>query len=533
MRTRSSANGSQIAGLGLALLASVAIVASASAQMTPESPEVRELVKKGFKYLDANSDVRLGGQCVIALAYLKDLNPQPNHPRVKEALAACRAEAKKPNPQKIDMYSNGLAIIFLCELDPRAHRQLIDFYLNLLMRRQKGHGGWGYNEKETGDTSQTQYAALSLWEAHNNGIRVDSSSAAKLTDWLIHTQTPEGGWGYQGKYSPKPTEQEAVNPSMVAAAMGSSLISLDLFGGLSSGRDGESESDYSQYSPKNKNKRKRAAPLRSSAFDRKALLKAINHGDEWMSENYKDNIGRYNVYYLYSTERFRSFQEQLVNDYVESPEWYQKGYEYLKEQQKPDGSWSAGCGAAPDTAFAILFLIRSTQRMLNEPKGGSRFVMQAPNPMRKSRVENGRLVTDEFQSGMDNLLDSISDAKSAELDKIASNPTALLITGEMDEAAAQRIRQLVRTGEPAVRRLAVRTLGRTGQLDEVPILIYGMTDPDPVVVIEARDALRFISRKFNGFGLERGFKEGENFAVADRWKQWYLSLRPDGLVPLN
>ena len=55
---------------------------------------------------------------------------------------------------------------------------------------------------------------------------------------------------------------------------------------------------------------------------------------------------------------------------------------------------------------------------------------------------------------------------------------AQLIVEEVDEKSARRLVQLVRGGEPEVRLLAVRALGRTGDLDYVPTLLYALTDPD-------------------------------------------------------
>ena len=69
-------------------------------------------------------------------------------------------------------------------------------------------------------------------------------------------------------------------------------------------------------------------------------------------------------------------------------------------------------------------------------------------------------------------------------------------------------------------------LGRTGDLDYVPSLLYALTDPDRRVVLEARNGLRFISRNFEGFGPPDDFTEQQRYEAADAWKKWYQSLRP-------
>jgi len=87
----------------------------------------------------------------------------------------------------------------------------------------------------------------------------------------------------------------------------------------------------------------------------------------------------------------------------------------------------------------------------------------------------------------------------------------------------------VRGGEPEVRLLAVRALGRTGNLDYVPTLIYALTDPERRVVVEARNGLRFISRRFEGFGPPDDFTDRQRYEAVDAWKSWYKSLRPGAL----
>ena len=218
-----------------AWMGSIALVlglgASTFAGVTPESPEVQKLVNSGLAYLETNGDTRLGGKCLIGLAFLKA--GRADHPRVTEALNACEIEpsANRADDQ-LDMYSNGLAIIFLCEASSQKHAKQIEWYLQRLKTRQKPHGGWGYHNIPTGDTSQTQYGAFSYWEANRHGFGLDGGSIDKLADWLLHTQDPEGCWGYQGQVSPtdSPITQDETNCSMLAAGMGSLYICADLFG---------------------------------------------------------------------------------------------------------------------------------------------------------------------------------------------------------------------------------------------------------------------------------------------------------------
>ena len=74
---------------------------------------------------------------------------------------------------ELDVYSNGLAVIFLCEASSKKYAREIEFFLDRLKARQKQHGGWGYENAATGDTSQTQYGPCRI------GKRIGMDSKSK------------------------------------------------------------------------------------------------------------------------------------------------------------------------------------------------------------------------------------------------------------------------------------------------------------------------------------------------------------------
>ena len=83
--------------------------------LTPESPEVQKLVDAGLAYLETHTDNRLGGKCLIALAFLKAGQGGPSaNPRGPRGVSQ-EDESQSARDAELDMYSNGLAIIFLCE----------------------------------------------------------------------------------------------------------------------------------------------------------------------------------------------------------------------------------------------------------------------------------------------------------------------------------------------------------------------------------------------------------------------------------
>jgi hypothetical protein len=502
--------------------------------VTPDSPEVQKLVNAALGFLEKNTDERLGGKCLVGLAFIK--SNQPDHPRVLEALAECRKvmSANPPDPM-LDVYSNGLAVIFMCELAPQKYTREIQWFLNRMKARQKDHGGWGYHDYPTGDTSQTQYAALSYWEAQRHGFDIQGTSVEQLADWLIRTQGPDGCWGYQGQVSTSslPVEQADTGCSMLAAGLGSLYICANLLGvsPLTANEEAEDRLPSALRPVIGTNANRSALKFRPQKISNAQIMETIAQAHDWMEDNYAIDIGLRRYYYLYALERYKSFQEVLEGEVVEEPKWYNDGYQFLAKDQKSDGSFSGYCGPVCDTAFATLFLLRSTQKSIRIDLGEGTLLSGRglPSNLARAKMRNGELIIEQVHTKVDQVLSMIDEEDEGALDELSRDPTQLIVD-KVEEKSARRFQQLVRGGEPEVRLLAVRTLGRTGNLDYAPSLLYALTDPDRRVVLEARNGLRFISRNFDGFGPPDNFTEQQRYEAADAWENWYKSLRPDALL---
>lgn len=524
-----------------------AVAAADARAVTPDSPEVRQLVASGLKALEESTDdtygKMLGGKCVVGLAFVNA--GQPEHPRVEEAVAACRQAMTAGTG--IDVYSNGLAIIFLCELNPRRYAREVQWYLRLMRSRQKPNGGWGYdgnnfdgNNQPTGDTSQTQFATLCYWTAHRNGYAIDGESLEDVADWLLRTQAPDGCWGYQGVVgtTAKLVPQTGQSCSMLAAGLGGTLICADLLNTFATARPGDGEGtptgptlpEALRPADENSGETKPAPKIQARRTDAALVYAAIDRANAWMKRNYKIDIGAKTFYYMYALERYKSFQELLDGQWQEEPQWYNDGFRYLKTTQAEDGSWTGICGRSVDTAFAVLFLLRSTQKSIRARLGEGMLLSGRGLPPNLSRVKmrGGQIVVQQVRTKVDEFLSLIDDDDLSRLDDLAHDPSQLMVS-KVDAKGARQLEQLVRGGEPEVRLLAVRALGRTGNLDYVPSLIYGLSDPDRRVVLEARNGLRFISRRFGGFGLPDDFTDQQRFEAISAWKEWYQSLRPDAV----
>lgn len=499
---------------------------------TPESPEVLEVIDKGLKYLESQTHGEVGGKCLIALAFHKR-GMSIGHPKIQEAIEACRQSVDEEK-QRGYLYGKCIAIIFLTELDATTHRDLINRYVSQLKDHQKEHGGFGYQGIPSGDTSQTQYAALAYWELLNHGISPDSDSVQRCLNWLMRTRDPSGVWGYQG-IDPgnfNLVEQpDKPGLSMTAAGMSGTLILGNLVGLLKppGAETAQTTSELpSALQRVEKPGAKRAPSLPPGNVDPQRLAETVAAGRGWFNKNFGFEVHEYQSYYFYSVERIRSFQEYLDGDISEEPEWYNEGFKRLKETQSTDGSWADSSGQACATAFSVLFLLRSTQKSIEASLGEGTLVggRGLPSDLSKLKLRGGKLIVDQKPTEADALLGMLDDSNSAALDELLDNPAALSVTS-VDPSDARRLQQVAKSGPAAARLLAVRALAKLRSVDYAPTLIFALTDPDRRVVREARDGLRSISRNFEGYGPSDNFEEPERQAAVVRWKEWYQTVRPE------
>jgi hypothetical protein len=518
---------------GFALAGSAMFALPSASAYTPESPQVVELVDKGLKYLETASHREVGGQCLIALAFLKRGMPA-DHPKIEEAVERCRSSIAEEQANGY-VYSKCIAIIFLAELDAVKHRDLINIYAAQMKEHQKEHGGFGYKSVPTGDTSQTQYAALAYWELLNHGISPDTDSVQRCLNWIMRTRDPSGVWGYQGidPGSFALIEQyDKPGVSMAAAGMSGALILGNLVGILKPPLEANANAAGDELPDVLKRvktvKSARAPTLPRGNVDPQRVADCVAAGDAWFDQNFTFKVHEFQSYYFYSIERFRSFQEYLDGSATEEPEWYNEGVELLKKSQGPNGAWSDNSGDECATAFSVLFLLRSTQKSIEASLGEGTLVggRGLPRDLSKMKLRGGKLIVEYKTTEADQLMGMLEDSNSAALDDLLDNPAALSV-GNVTAADARRLQQIVRSGSAGARILAVRALSQLRDVEYAPTLIFALTDPDKRVVREARDGLKSVSRRFEGYGPSDNFEDAERQAAVERWKEWYRAVRPD------
>jgi len=110
----------------------------------------------------------------------------------------------------------------------------------------------------------------------------------------------------------------------------------------------------------------------------KAVDRAIRDGCGWLAHHWtvkKNPAGSgkpflHHYYYLYGLERAGMIT--LTSKFGEH-DWFKEGATLILGQQRDDGRWDCGkwgtSGPVPDTCFAILFLKKATQPIVNVPAG--------------------------------------------------------------------------------------------------------------------------------------------------------------------
>ena len=266
-----------------------------------------------------------------------------------------------------------------------------------------------------------------------------------------------------------------------------------------------------------------------------AIQRSCGAGDAWVNRNFapENQNAQWTYYYLYGLERHMTLRDAVQGNTPEAePGWYDAGVTYLKNKQQQDGSWAGINGGEIDTSLAILFLLRSTQTTF-EPAALHKGVLitghDLPRNIANATMRDGQVVTPQPTREFDDWLKIIEGAHDGEFDPDAL-PGELSLDQDIEKRTNQlaRLRELVSNEDWSVRRLAVKTLASVRELDNVPALIYALTDPNQHVARSARDGLRFISRKFQGLGMPDNPTPDQKRAAAEKWKKWYLSIRPDG-----
>lgn len=508
---------------------------------SPEHPKVQAMLKLGTDFLTKSND-RMndydGGKTALVAYTLLKVTGDPELPKVKEGIATALQMVRglrSPRHSETVVYSISVAAILLAEADPVAYRGELETILSWLVSVQKSHGGFGYLEKPTGDTSQVQYAMLALWTMYKAGLDVPTQTVEGAIRYLIATRDPSGGWGYQGTISngPVPVAQTPVTKSLSTAGAGSILIAADILGFYRQMKRGNDEEDgipeafvRTDMIKKNRGDRREITLKRDdldSTID--AAVKYHNSTDF--------TSGLFYYYWRYSQERYESFLEVREGKQNKSPAWYSKGVTELAGLQEPNGAWTQAkkadyTGDDVCTCFAMLFLVRSTQKAIGKINEGLLAGGYGlPDDVSSVRRVGDRIINDA-ETSVENLLALMEDENTGNVE-IGLLPENLQLSKDPGERKNQvaRLSRLLVSNDYKSRQLAAKLLGRSEDFDQAPELIYALLDSNDMVPMIAEESLRLLSRKLNAGTLKQNPTQEQKKGAFKYWSEWYLGLRPD------
>ena len=489
------------------------------------------------------------GHAAIATVALLKSGVKPETPQIKSVCErlCSRITTAAFTPQQHHVYEAGVSLLALANADPKKYRPQIGILAKYLIANQGANGQWHYPGSMEGDTSISQYAILGLWEATRSGVVVPLEVWDKAAAWHIRTQQRDGGFGYHPDMG-----GGASLHSMTAAGIGSLRIARrHLFPNAreravvetaaakknrSGKRFGLLEPVYRDDESAATSEEERAA-LRAANYVPQVKLaqidEAVERGVSWMTTNF--TVTRptgYPIYFLYGLERGATLAEIKT---FGAHDWYEEGASHLVATQGQGNSWTDSSGEVPATAFGILFLSRATSKMVRASVArievGAGILVGGrglPDELNAAKLDDGKIKKDQKKAPLEELLAQLENPQLPLLENTQTEIVEQVLIGKREELIGQvdRLKKLARHKEPDVRRTALWALGRSDDLRLAPILIYGLKDPDVDVYVEARNALRCLSRQVEDFGAK---EEPLDAATRDKelakWKDWYKSIR--------
>ncbi len=526
-------------GLCLPILGSARLLA----QYTPSHPKVQAMVDQGVKFLNSSQPsprggFGLGSRALVGYALLKATG-DPDLPNVKQGVQAAQqlarslASFRETGESKI-IYEVSVAAVLLASVDMAKYQPELVTIREWLLEVQKPHGGFGYLEKPTGDTSQVQYVMLAFWTMAQAGMDIPDEPVERCINYIRSTMDPSGTWGYQGVIGSggRLVRQENVSKSLGTAGVGALIIGADILQLFGARKTPEDEAEGIPDALKRVDLLLARRAKGKTSLKKDDVEPMINRARQYQNNSQFSGAVWY-YYWRYSQERYESFHEIVQGKQEKSPAWYNQGVEELAKAQDEKGSWgSTGrrdfYPADVCTAFSILFLIRSTQKSIGTLDEGLAFGGYGlPSDLSNIKMVGGKIVSDEEQS-VENLLAMLEgdEVSGVEISLLPKNLKLHEDPKQRKEQVARLSRLLV-SQDALARRKAAQLLGRSDDLNVVPDLVFALTDPDSQVPMLAEESLRLISRKLTvgELGLD---PDSEARAKAIKfWKTWYLGLRPD------
>lgn len=540
----------------LTLITAVLSVASAPAFAFAEGgrkstniPRYDAAVNKALEFLRQDRPSGHGGTGVLVAYALTKCGIPAADPKVAAGLHAAAGRSAGPTYKPISAYDHiygaGVDAMLLADVDKEAYVNNLQVIANYVQAVQRGDGSWSDTPRNPGDISMTQYAVLALWACQRAGCQLSPECIERAANYLLKSGNGDGGWGYRPGTNLGPGGGSSTHNMTMAGSGSLGVCRLMLHGSREKPQPKEKKEllfgelekveedvDPSVVPPAFEDHKSTVA---SGVMDNR-----VDRAFQWNTRNFRpvSNV-EHKVYFYYCIERAAAVGE--LSD-VNGNDWYTVYGDGLLTLQQQDGSFPTHSGKDNGTALAILYYMRSTDQILKSLLGRGQLRADKGNPFGDKKKNKEPTELDLLLASMEDIDFSALDEVDEEIadDVVLSvqsidDPNELI--GQLD-----RLKKLIRHPSAEVRRSVYWALGRTGKFSLVPEMLEGLKDPNVDVNVEAEMALRFISRRPNGFGnaldplggLTASDPESDRLRNATEWRirsfknwsQWYYRNRP-------
>lgn len=528
-----------------AVLCLVVVAVLPPVQAEPKSsgvPRYDAAVRKAVDFLKSkNAEVVEREVTLVAYALLKAGEPVTS-PIVAKGIEDAKHRAESKAYTGYDhIYLAGVDAMLLADADSdgnfNALQNIADYVASQLT-----NGGWSDSRAGDVDTSMSQYGMLALWSAVRAGCNVAPSVIEANARWHLQSGNSDGGWAYRPGTG-SGTGAESTHNMAMAGAGSIGIARLLLYGPKNPPKSAK-QADEKKFGILEKTELPEDAQQGKGSFanyrpgvNKAAMDARVERAFGWINSRFPPTKHPKNLqkqYFFYALERAAALHDAGNN-------WFTTYGDLLLTLQDANGSFpKTFTNARIGTCFAILYFMRSTQQIINKQFGsgilkGGRGLDNLFGDKKEKKKDIGPL---------DALLRQMESADLSKLDDIDTDAVVEKIAfGSKEELIGQidLLKKLLKHPEASNRQAAFFALGRTGDFSLIPEMLKGLRDPNVDVNVEALMALRYISRKPNGFGLSTtplaGAETADNerkVRVANAWRTkayktwagWYRKIRP-------
>jgi hypothetical protein len=419
-----------------------------------------------------------------------------------------------------------VVILALANLDPVRYKPQIESTAKYIMARQNLNGSWDYNQRTAGDTSISQYGVLGLWEAENAGVTIPPRVWDNAASWYLSSQSGGGSWNYHRD------EGGPETVAMTAAGVGSLLICERQ---LKPYRATHWVTSPLLIPIDQEIERRKYKPDVSAGRVTQGIQSGLGFLNSSFTPSNTPSFGKSANYALYGIERIGALANRET---LGRRDWYADGLRFLASTQSPGGSFNGAFGDAPETAWAVLFLTKSTAKTVRKIQlrrlGAGTLVggRGLPRDLSQISVAGGHVVVKPMDGAIEGMLAALEDPRIED----ATSALAGLVTRYRAEGSKalrpyqDRFIKLLADPDPGVRRVAAWSLARTGDLAAALPLIEALKDPDDSVVSEVKKALQLVSRKLDDDTPPVPATPEQRAESVAHWRAWYESVRPSNVA---